>query len=201
MDTENVSQMVSLLTSHGYLFILFAMVLEGPVVTIAAAFAAALGYFHPMLVLTLSVMGDLIGDLLYYFLGRLGRTHIVEKYGKKFGLNKEKVEKMEKMLHKNTWQTLSAIKIAPALSTFGLILAGAANIPFRKYINICLYITLPRSILFVVLGYYAGKANALADKYLHHSQYALFWIVIGIILINYIYKKISQIISQKIEDF
>ncbi len=199
MNPDILAQVVNVISSHGYLFVFFAMIVEGPVVTTAAAFAAASHIFHPFPILLLSVVADTVGDILYYGLGRLGRIHLVEKYGKRFGLETQKVGKIGHLLKENTWATLSAIKIAPGFSTLGLIIAGASNIPFKKYMHICLYITIPRSLLFVVLGYYAGRANAIADRYLHHSQFAFILIVVGILVINWLYQKISNVISEKIE--
>mgnify|MGYP001591522550 CR=1 FL=1 len=40
---------------HGYLFIFIAMCVEGPVVTAAAAFAAALGYFSWPVIFILAI--------------------------------------------------------------------------------------------------------------------------------------------------
>jgi membrane protein DedA with SNARE-associated domain len=199
MNSPVLAQVVDLISSHGYWFILFAMVIEGPIVTTAAAFAAASGIFNPFVIFFLSIAGDAIGDVFYYGVGKLGRIHLIEKYGVRFGFGPERIEKIEKLLRINTWSTLSAIKIAPGLSSLGLIVTGALNIPFKKYMEICLYITLPRSLLFVVLGYYAGQANAVADKYLHHSQFAFVLAVLAIIFVNWAYQKASQFIAQKIE--
>ena len=199
MNPQALTQVVDILSVHGYLFIFFAMIVEGPIVTTAAAFAAASHIFHPFPILLLSVAGDTVGDVIYYGMGRLGRTHLIERFGPRFGLGPKKVEKIELLLRKNPWATLSAIKIAPALSTFGLIATGASKMPFKKYMQICLYVTVPRSLFFVVMGYYAGRANSIAERYLHHSQYAFILIVVAVILVNWIYHKVSNLVAERIE--
>lgn len=168
-------------------------------VTIAAAFASAIGVFDLYVIFLLSILADTIADLVYYFIGHWGRINLIEKYGKKFGFTKSKVTKIENLLKKNAWATISAIKISPGLATVGLIITGASKIPFKKYIKICLYVTIPKTLLFVVLGFYAGQANAIADKYLHHSRYAFILIVPAILLANYIYQRVSRAVAQKIE--
>ena len=199
MNPQAIANAVDLISFHGYWFVFFAMLIEGPVVTTAAAFASALGYYDIFAIFILSILGDIVGDILYFFIGRWGRINLVEKFGKRFGLKKKKVNKIEELLKNNTWATISAIKLAPGLATPGLIITGASNVSFKSYIKICLYITLPRSLIFVLLGYYAGQANATAEKYLHHSRYTFILAVLIIIVVNWSYKKAAKIISQKIE--
>lgn len=199
MDSQALTQAVTLISTHGYWFLFFAMVIEGPIVTTAAAFASALGFFHVFVVFTLSILANIAADIIYYSIGYWGRLTLIEKYGKKFGFGGKKVKRIEKLLRKNPFATVSAIKMTPGLSTFGLIVVGASKLPFKKFIEMNLYIALPMALFFVVVGYYAGLANAVAEKYLHHSQYALILVVLAIIIGNYLYQKISKALAQRIE--
>ena len=54
---------------QGYLFILLATIIEGPVIAAAAAFAASLGVFDPFTVLFLTIAGISVTDMLYFTLG------------------------------------------------------------------------------------------------------------------------------------
>lgn len=199
MGLNTFTQAVLWVTIHGYLLVFLAMVVEGPTVTAAAAFASALGYFNVVAVFALSVLADLVADGLYYAIGFWGRVSLVEKYGKYFGITKKRIERLENLLHKNAWKTLIAIKITPGLPTPGLIIAGGTKFPLRQFITISLIITLPKSLLFVLLGYYSGRVHLIADKTFHYSQYAIFLIFVVIVLGSYIYQKVSKIIAERIE--
>ena len=51
-----------------------AMVLEGPLATVLAAFFASRGLLGISQVFLLALAADLTGDTLYYLLGRMGRV-------------------------------------------------------------------------------------------------------------------------------
>jgi membrane-associated protein len=199
MNSQALAYAVDIISQHGYWFIFFAMVVEGPIVTTAAAFASALGFFHVGIILFLSILANLVADVICYFIGYWGRLRIVEKYSKRFGFGMERVERVERLLATNPFPTIAAIKITPGLATLGLLIVGATKMPFKKFIKSNLYIAFPLSLSFVVLGYYAGRANAIAEKYLHQSQYALILAVIAIVAGSYIYRKVSAAIARRIE--
>ena len=54
----------------GYWGMLPLMIIEGPVVTIVAAMLASLGAFAWPMVLFFSVLGDVVGDVILFLLGR-----------------------------------------------------------------------------------------------------------------------------------
>lgn len=199
MNTDVLSQAVDIISTHGYFFVFVAMIIEGPLVTTAAAFASALGVFHVGIILFLSILANLVADVVCYFIGYWGRLRIVEKYSKKFGFGMERVERLERLLSTNPFPTIAAIKITPGVATLGLLVIGATKMSFKKFMKNNLYIAFPLSLFFVVLGYYAGRANAVAERYLHHSQYALILILVAIIAGSYIYRKVSAAIARRIE--
>src|SRR5437868_9392115 len=84
--------------SNGYVLLFIGMLVEGPVVTAAAAFAAALGFLDIWLVLLFSIIGNLFPDVIYYLIGYWGRERFVDKYGHYFQLTKDRVAKLEKMI-------------------------------------------------------------------------------------------------------
>lgn len=199
MNPQLLDQTVNLISTHGYWFIFFMMFFEGPMVTTAAAFAAALGLFNVYIILFLTFAANLLADIVFYQLGYWGRENVVKKFGKRFGSGESNIKKIEGMLNRNFLAAIAFIKITPGVPPLGLTLVGALRIPFKKFIETNLLIAIPYALFFVILGYYAGLANAVADKYLHHSQYWLALVPIAIILGSYLYKKTFSIIARKIE--
>ncbi len=65
-------ELVHLLTFWGYPIMLLLMTLEGPIVTMVAAFLSSMGYFNIFAVFGLSVLGDVLGDIVLYFIGYFG---------------------------------------------------------------------------------------------------------------------------------
>ena len=70
----------SLLTTYGYSIIIIGTFLEGETVMILAGVAAHLGYLSLDLVIICGFSGTLIGDQLYFFLGRRHGKSMLAKH-------------------------------------------------------------------------------------------------------------------------
>ena len=122
----------------------------------AAAFAAALGYLNVWIVLILSVLANLIPDAICYAIGYWGRQKFIDRYGHYIGITPEKILIVEKLLSEHSKKALFAIKLIPLLATPGLIVAGITKMDIKKYAFWCTVITIPSSLLYLILGYYFG---------------------------------------------
>ncbi|MEK7094156.1 MAG: hypothetical protein AAB903_02330, partial [Patescibacteria group bacterium] len=120
MDFSSFINVVDWVTTHSYLLIFLALVVEGPIVTAASAFAATLGYLDLRVVFVLSFLGDLTGDLTYYSIGYWGRKGFIEKYGKHFGLTPSRLERVAGLIKTHPIKTLVASKYIPIISASGL---------------------------------------------------------------------------------
>jgi len=72
------------LKHYGYWVMLPLMIVEGPVVTLFAAIMASLGAFNVWIVLVFSILGDLIGDAIFYGLA-IALEWICKLRGKTYG--------------------------------------------------------------------------------------------------------------------
>ena len=197
-NSSNFSGAVQWTSDHGYWIILIAMVIEGPIIASAAAFAAVSGYFNLFYIFILSLLGDAIGDTIYYAMGYWGRMKLVERFGHKFGLSKERLEKIDKLLNNHPVKTLLALKLNPITPAPGLMLVGSTKMPLRKFIATSLSITLPKSIFFIAMGYYFGNLYDLIAYYGNYGFAVIFIIILAVVAFR-VYKKISCRIADKIE--
>jgi membrane protein DedA with SNARE-associated domain len=192
-------QTFSWLRGVGYVVMFLAMVAEGPLVTAAAAFAARLGYFNIWIVFVLAILGDLAADVGYYLIGYFGRTSLIEKYGHRFGLSKERMERMERLLNTSPLKTLAVFKLIPGLAPPGLMMVGTTHLPIRKYTMTTTLIILPKVILFTVLGYYFGQAYNSIARYVQGGEYLIIAAIIATLIIYWGYDKISEILARRLE--
>lgn len=199
MDTSGLYETSNWVLANGYLIMFLAMLVEGPAVTAAGAFVAALGFFNVWVVLLLSVLGNIVPDIIYYAIGFWGRLRLVDKYGHYFGLTKERTENIEKLIAKHAGKSLIAIKLVPLLATPGLVIAGASRMPLRKYTIWSLAIILPTSLFFLIIGYYFGAAYNTIHKYLNYSSYLIVAVVAIFVVISYLWKRFSKKIADRIE--
>ncbi len=183
----------------GYVLMFVGMLIEGPVVTAAAAFAAALGYFNPWIVFVLAIAGDLLADMVYYGIGYFGRVHFVEKYGHHVGITTARMEHLERLIHTHPKKTMAAVKLAPMLPVPGLMMIGASRMSFKKFSAIAFVITIPKALLFMALGYYFGRAYDSISRVVEGGQYFIIVALVVIVAAFYAYKKVAATISVRLE--
>lgn len=198
MDLTNFSTVFHWVVMHGYIFIFLLMCLEGPMTTAAAAFGASLGYFSLPIIFVLSILGDIIPDTIYYYLGYGARKSVIDKYGHYFGLSQSRMERIVNLFAKNVTKTIVTLKLTPILPVPGFILIGSTRKSFLQFIMICIAVTLVKTTLFVILGYYFGQAYNIS-KYIKEGNYALIIIVVVFALIYYLYRKFSVWLAKRVE--
>jgi membrane protein DedA with SNARE-associated domain len=184
------------LAGNGYAVFFVLTLVEGPIVTAAAAFAAALGYFNIYLVFLVSLLGNFIPDAIYYAIGYWGREQFVDQYGHYLGLTKTKVEKIEKMIEEHAGKSLIAIKLIPFLATPGLIITGMTKMDLRKYALWNVIITVPSSLLYLLIGYYFGAAYT---RIIHNLTIGIVVIALVIVGIFFLQKKLNERFAGLIE--
>ncbi len=177
-DIMALGKIPQLLISYRYLIFLPLSVFEGPVVTVVAGFLSSLGIFNIVLVYILAVIGDIIGDLLYYCIGILGRKRLKSR-GKFLWISQDQVEKFSSYFKNNSKKVLLFGKWTHAPGLGVLISAGIAGIPIKEFFWINLLGTLPKVLVFLIIGYYFGYAYAKINGYFNY----FFLILLGISLI------------------
>ena len=200
MDLTTFSGALAWIMAHGYALMFVAMLIEGPVVTAAASFAAAQGVFSIWIVFALAILGDLVADIIYFGLGYYTRLALIEKYGARFGMTKERTEKIQGLVNAHAVKTIVAIKLTPLIPAPGLMAVGATRMPIKKFALICLVITLPKVLIFMTLGYYFGHLYAEVSRYTEYAQYLIVVAVIAVLIIRYFYQKLTEYLAKDIKE-
>jgi len=196
MSLDIISGINIFLQVHGYLLLFLLMVIEGPVVTSVAGFAASLGYIDLFLVIVLAFFGNLIPDTLLFLIGKIGRKKIILKLVYKLGLNTSRIKRIENILMKHSIKALIFIKISPLLPLPGLILAGFVKMPLRKFILIDAIYNILAAIIFTLIGFYFGLTIGTILKYFRIGQYALLVLIPLVFFFYFMYKKICAKIQK-----
>ena len=197
MPAFTLTALVPWIITHGYFLFYIISVIEGTITTVAAGVAAGFGYYSILIIILIAIAGDLTGDLIYYFIGYKSRSLILERHGSRFGLNKTRTEKIEKLVNKHFVKTMLVIKLSPIIPIPGLIAIGASHAPIKKYIWLSFLITAPRSIFFALLGFYSLKTYMYLTGIIYNSSYIVGGLVVLIIGIYFLYQKITSRITQK----
>lgn len=196
IDVNNLPILLEFLQVHGYWIILLLMIVEGPIISYVAAFAASLGIFNVYWILILSVLGNSIPDKIFYLIGRYGRGPTIERIAGYFGLSKKRIEIIENHLKEHLGKTLIFVKIVPPLPMPGMLLAGFVRANFKKFMYITTIFDIIVSVILVLAGYYSGFLIGNALEYFKLQSLVLPILVIALFVLYYaigwIYKKIAK---------
>lgn len=167
------------LTSYKYLLLFLAIVIEGPILMIASGFLIHLGFFKVIPAFLVILAGDLLGDVVWYYIGYFFAKPFINKYGKFFKLTPEVFEKAKELFHKYHVKILliSKVTIGLGMSLATLMAAGATHIPFKKYLALNLAGEVVLISILLSIGYFFGQVyNTIADT-------MKIYFVVGIILV------------------
>jgi membrane protein DedA with SNARE-associated domain len=198
IDFTSFASVFAWVVAHGYFFIFLIMCVEGPMTTAAAGFAVALGYFNLELILAISILGDLIPDSIYYCIGYFGRFAIIEKFGLRMGLTQKRIDNLEDKLKKHFGKSMIVLKLTPVIPTFAFMLVGYLKLSFIKFTKFSAAVTIPKSIMFLALGYFFGRLYNI-NQYLHYAGIFFPLAVISIVIIAIVYQRITKVVANKIE--
>lgn len=196
---KDFASMLQFLQTSGYGIMFILMIVEGPIITYMASFAASLGIFNIFYVLILSLLGNILGDLIFFFIGRISKETVVEEYEHK-SLNESKISKLKMYLEKNPGRTIAVIKLTPFLPIPGLILTGASKISLKKFIIYSALINIVYAVSMVLLGFYSGVAFLTIAKYVKYAEYliagTILLVIGGVFLVRFLSRKISNKIEK-----
>lgn len=182
-----------LISTYKYFILLPIAVVEGPIITIIASFLASLHVLNIYVVYGIAVMGDLIGDTIYYWLGRAGSHSFIPKYGPYIGVTEKRIKYVENHYDKHLGKTILFGKITQAPIAVILVVAGMTKVDFWKYMGIIFLVTIPKVFVFTILGYYFGASYVAINRYFDNSVLliSLLLILVTIIycVIKYLRKK------------
>ncbi|MEK6945826.1 MAG: DedA family protein [Nanoarchaeota archaeon] len=198
VKTTNPVSLFQFIQTTGYSIMLILMIVEGPIVTYVAAFAASLDIFNIYYVFILSFLGNIIGDLVVFGIGRMGKKVFIDKYVHKL-LREGRIKKIKDYLEKNPGRTIAAIKLTPTLPVPGIILAGASDIPLKKFVFYSALLSLAYSVLMTFLGFYSGVAFDSISKYVKYIEYIIGGAILLAVIVYFLMRLISQKIANKIE--
>jgi membrane-associated protein len=164
-----------LLMTHGNA-LMFAMlplsVIEGPVVSILAGFLSARGDFHWYWALCLLICGDLIGDMICYWIGRSGRVPLAG-LGDRLRLRNLVTPALQRGLECNATKMLFIGKWTHSIGCIVLIGSGMLRLPLARFMLVNLLATIPKSAVLFGLGYFADSYWKLFEHHVLLASTAL----------------------------
>jgi membrane-associated protein len=155
----------SFLIAHGSALILPLAVIEGPIVTAIAGFLSARDYLVWYWAVCLLICGDVIGDLLWYWLGRTSAAPLA-RLSHRFGLRCVPSRKLQRDLAQNATKMLLIGKWTHSIGFVVLTGSGMLRVPLGQFFLVNLVATIPKTLVLFGVGYFAGRDYLFFE---HHA--------------------------------
>lgn len=157
------SSIVAFLEASKYFLIFLGSFLEGSVVMMGAGLLWHLGRveFWPMY--GALMLGDILSDMMWYFIGYFAARPFIMRWGHIFNLTPPVFAKVERRFHKYHTSILiiSKLTMGFGLAVATLVTAGMLRISLVRYMTIQVVGGLVWVFCLVMIGYYFG--NLLGD--------------------------------------
>jgi membrane protein DedA with SNARE-associated domain len=165
MIIPSLDSMVALLATYKYILLFPISIVEGPIVSVIAGLLCSTGVLSLPVVYAVLIAGDMVGDTLYYSIGRWGGRPFIKKWGYIFGLHENRVIAMENHFKNHPGKTLLVGK-TQAIGGLFLAAAGLSKMSYPLFMWFNLIGTTVKSLILLLIGYSIGHAYKLIDKYL-----------------------------------
>lgn len=181
-----------------YFVILLASIVEGPIISMILGVmikAGIVGFWPSYIVL---MLGDIIADICWYWVGRRYGHKFINRFGKYVGVDEIKVEKLTHIFHKHKHSILFISKISNGFgfSLVTLITAGMVKIPFYKYFAVNFMGQLVWSGVLIGVGYYFSQWYIQIDSWM--GKVGL--IAVGLVLVWVFVQYTKYVRKQVIKD-
>jgi len=182
--------------NFGYLAVFVLMVLESACIPIPsevtmlfggaaanATFAASLpGHPHPLNFVVVGLMGalgNLVGSLLAYWVGRVGGRPLVERWGRYVFLRQRELDRAEVWFAEHGEAAVFVSRLLPVVRTFISLPAGVAEMPIGQFTVYTFAGCLPWTFALAGVGYALGSRWTTVERYFRPIS-----IVVGILLVG-----------------
>jgi membrane protein DedA with SNARE-associated domain len=162
------------LAKYKYQVIFPIAVIEGPIVTVITGILISRGQLSALPAFAIIFAADMISDPALYLLGRFGR-HMLHKIPF-LKIPLERLGPLERQFERDPWKTMIIGKLSYGLGSMFVVAAGAARMPWLKFLQYMGTLDAVKSAALLILGYFCGRAILHSRGYL--TYYAIAVIVI-----------------------
>ncbi len=180
-----------------YIFIVFIASPVGPILAVIGGILLRMGYFSLIPLYTALMIGDLVGDTIWYYIGSHFGHRFIKRFGRYFNIDESHVLKVEKLFHRYKNWILFISKITNGFG-FALVIlttAGMVKIPFKRYLFVNLSGQFFWSGLLIAAGYFLSHLYVELDTLFGRMSVIALFVFLVILFLgirNYVRSKIEQ---------
>lgn len=183
---------LAILEQYHYWLIFPIAIFEGPIIIVISGFLVSLGILNPFVAYVILVVGDTVGDSLYYLVGKYWfRGGWVKKLGRFLGYAEGDEDFLENHFKKHKIKTFLLAKISHGIGGSVQVASGIAKVPYLEFVWLNLIGTIPKTFILISIGFYFGSSYTKIDNYL--NDIAL--IVISVVILAILYLILNKYIK------
>jgi membrane protein DedA with SNARE-associated domain len=185
--------------NFGYLAIFVLMVLESACIPIPsevtmlfggaaanATFAASLpGHPAPLnflLVGLMGTLGNLVGSLIAYWVGRTGGRPLIQRWGRYIFMRERELVRAEAWFAEHGETAVFVSRLLPVVRTFISLPAGVAEMPLGRFTVYTFAGCLPWTFALAGVGYALGSRWATVERYFRPISIVVAVLLVGAIV-------------------
>lgn len=143
----------------------FGFFLPGDSLLFTAGFLASQGFFNFAVLVVLCVAGAILGDSVGYAFGRRVGQRLFEREDSRF-FKKKHLMKAHAFYEKHGGKTIVLARFMPIVRTFAPIVAGTANMTYRKFLTYNVVGGMLWGIGLTAMGFTLGQVIPDPDRFL-----------------------------------
>jgi len=178
--------------THDYLvYVAIAIIacVEGPWISLILGVVLRLGFLYFWPIYIALMLGDLVGDVIWYYIGRRYGHSFITMHGHRFNITEEAVARLTRLFHKNKHVVLFLSKISNGMgfALVTLMTAGMIRIPFGRYILVNAVGQLVWTGFLIGTGFFFSNLYVTVDNVL--GKISITAAIIVVIFLGYRYYK------------
>jgi membrane protein DedA with SNARE-associated domain len=181
------------IVNYGYLAVFVLMVAESALIPVPSEvtmlFGGALAnaafvhigsqHLNFLLVGLLGTVGNVVGSLIAYAIGRVGGRPLVERFGRYIFLRPHELDRAEAWFGKHGQAAVFFGRLLPVVRTFISLPAGVAEMPLAPFVVYTTAGCLPWTFALAAIGYVLGGRWTTVDKYFKPITYGLAVLIVA----------------------
>lgn len=186
---ESLADFLYVLENYKYIIVFPLTVLEGPIISVISGFLVYLGVMNFWGALIVLVVADVLGDCMYHMIGRYSlRSNWARKMVGFLGYSDKSEAFIEQHFKKHKFKTFLFAKFAHGVGAVIQIASGIAKVNFGYFFLFSFFSTIPKILILLSIGFYAGSSIAKIDGILSTVALVVFSIfallIVGYITLN-----------------
>jgi membrane protein DedA with SNARE-associated domain len=166
----------SLIAQYGLITVFAGSLLEGETVLLLAGYAAHQGYLDFAVVIAVASLGAVIGDQMWFVLGRFQGNRLIER---RPWLDHE-VRRALALIERHSVVILLAMRFAWGLRIALPVAVGMSHVPWRRFLPLNLLSALLWAPLVAGVGYVFGALLARHIEGLHRVEH---WGMLAVVML------------------